>query len=141
MSLVGCTTSSDEPPPPSAAAPAEEVVEPAGDAGAASCLGVGDVLTIVENADLALDEGRIEEQEHQGWYRLATRVLARLPVGGDGAVDAAVADLQAAAPPVALGAASQTSIGSADWADASNEVREACEEIGVDVALEIFTGG
>ncbi len=60
----------------------------------AVCTAYGDVMTILENADLGLDDGRMETQEQQGWYRLATRVLDRLPASGDGAVSQAIADLQ-----------------------------------------------
>lgn len=52
------------------------------------------MLTIVENADVALAEGRMAAQEHDGWYRLATRALQRLPSGGDGDVQTAIGDLQ-----------------------------------------------
>src|SRR6478735_9208051 len=83
---------------------------------AASSAASSDVMTIVENADLGLADGRMAEPERDGWYELATRVLGRLPSGGDSAVQTAVGDLQAAAPAVAVGTfAESTGVGSPEW--------------------------
>ena len=65
---------------------------------AAICTAYGDVMTIAENADLALAKGRTEAQERDGWYRLATRVLDRLPSAGDSAVQTAIGELKEIAP-------------------------------------------
>ncbi|TDE89178.1 hypothetical protein EXU48_20845 [Occultella glacieicola] len=105
------------------------------------CRAFGDVLTITENADLGLRDGRMEAQEQHGWYRLATRVLGRLPSSNTGAVSQAIADLQAVAPAVPSGASETVEIGSAEWTDASGRLSTACEAAGVEVSLESFTGG
>ncbi len=109
---------------------------------AATCAAYGDVLTIVENADLGLAEGRMAAQEQRGWYELATRVLDRLPSDGDGAVRSAVAALQEAVPEVPTGtAAESTGVGSPAWAQAEAELATACEDAGAPLSLRVFTGG
>lgn len=113
---------------------------------AALCTAFGDVLTIVENADLGLAERRMATQEQLGWYRLATRVLDRLPADGDGAVQAAIADLQDAAPVDAPAdpsapATEATGVGSPEWGRAQSELGTACEEIGAPLEISVFTGG
>lgn len=109
---------------------------------ATSCTAFGDVLTIVENADLALAGGRMEAQEHAGWYQLATRVLDRLPSGGDTAVQVAIGELQEAAPAVAPGAfAGSTGVRSPEWSQAEADLGVACEELGAPLAISMFTGG
>ncbi|NHT19422.1 hypothetical protein [Cellulomonas sp. IC4_254] len=109
---------------------------------AAACAAFGDVLTIVENADVALAEGRMAAQEQQGWYQLATRVLGRLPADGGGAVQRAVSALQQAAPSVPSGAyAESTGVGSPEWSQAATDLGTACDEIGAPPAITAFTGG
>src|SRR6478736_318151 len=98
---------------------------------AAACTAFGDVLTIVENADVALAEGRMAAQEQHGWYQLATRVLDRLPSGGGTAVQTAVGALQEAAPAVPSGASAEsTGVRSPAWSAAEVDLAAACEEIG-----------
>src|SRR6478736_2462717 len=98
---------------------------------AAACTAFGDVLTIVENADVALAEGRMAAQEQHGWYQLATRVLDRLPSGGGTAVQTAVGALQEAAPAVPSGASAEsTGVCSPAWSAAEVDLAAACEEIG-----------
>jgi hypothetical protein len=106
-----------------------------------TCTAFGDVLTIVTNADVALREGRMQEQEQQGWDRLATRVLDRIPTSGDGAVSNAVAALKEVVPAIPLGVIQTTAVGSSEWASGSREVVDACADAGADVIGEGFTGG
>jgi hypothetical protein len=109
---------------------------------AAICNAFGDVLTIVENADLGLADGRMEAQEHEGWYRLATRVLDRLPSTGDSAVHAAIAELQEIAPAVPSGAGTEpTGVRSPEWYDVEGALGAACDDLGVPLAINAFTGG
>ncbi|MGC5077075.1 hypothetical protein [Agrococcus sp. DT81.2] len=108
---------------------------------AAACEGYGDVLTITANADIALREGRIAQQEHDGWYRLATRVLYRVPHGESDAVRDAIAALRDSARPVASGAGYSTGIGSDAWNEADSLLGAACEDSGTGLAIEAFTGG
>ncbi|HZK05226.1 MAG TPA: hypothetical protein VFC82_05180 [Actinomycetaceae bacterium] len=110
--------------------------------GEAACTGFSDVMTIVENADTGVGDGRMDPQEQQGWYRLATRVLDRLPSGGDGAVDLAVVDLQGIAPAVAPGAGTEVvGIGSPEWHSATETLADACGAAGVELTIDVFTGG
>ena len=108
----------------------------------AICIAYGDVLTIVENADIALAEGRIEAQEHHGWYELATRVLDRLPSGGDSAVQTAIGELKEVAPAVAPGAfAESTAVGSPEWDEVDALLGDACDDVGAPLTISMFTGG
>lgn len=130
-------------PPPSTAAerPASTTSDEAtGDD--AACTVFGDVLTIVENADVALAEGRMAAQEQHGWYQLATRVLGRLPADGGTDVQAAIGALQAAAPAVPSGAfAESTGVGSPAWSQAATDLGTACDAVGTPLAISAFTGG
>jgi hypothetical protein len=150
--LVGCGSGgagpadgTEDPEAASSAAPSPATDAPAQDDApddAATCVAFSDVMTIVENADLGLADGRMAEQERDGWYRLATRVLGRLPSGGDSAVQTAVGDLQAAAPAVAVGTfAESTGVGSPEWAQAQADLGDACEALGAPLTIAPFTGG
>ena len=108
----------------------------------AICIAYGDVLTIVENADIALAEGRMEAQEHHGWYQLATRVLDRLPSSGDSAVQTAIGELKEVAPAVPSGAvADVTGVRSAEWSQVVGDLGGACDALGAPLAISVFTGG
>ena len=109
--------------------------------GTATCTGFNDVVTITANADPGLGDGRMAEQEQQGWYRLATRVLDGVPTGGEGEVSDAVAALKDVAPVVALGAMGTTGIGSAEWNSAVQELSDDCAAAGAEMAVEMYTGG
>jgi len=123
--------------PPSPAPPADEAADDA-----AACTAFGDVLTILANADLGLAEGRMAAQEQHGWYKLATRVLDRLPSDAGTAVQTAVGALQAAAPAVPPGAfAESTGVRSPAWSEAEVDLAAACEEVGSPLAIQAFTGG
>ncbi|MGM1029714.1 MAG: hypothetical protein ACQEWM_07545 [Actinomycetota bacterium] len=135
--LTGCAGSA--PPEPVATASSPAAGPERSDASA--CEGFSDVLTITFNADVALREGRIEQQEHDGWYRVATRVLDRLDQDDSGAVADAVAALQDAAPPIASGASRTAGIGSSPWNEAQTALAAACEAAGTELAVEGFTGG
>lgn len=142
---AGPTDGTEEPEAASSAAPSPATDAPAQDGApddAATCVAFSDVMTIVENADLGLADGRMAEQERDGWYRLATRVLGRLPSGGDSAVQTAVGDLQAAAPAVAVGTlAESTGVGSPEWSQAQADLGDACEALGAPLTIAPFTGG
>lgn len=127
--------------PPQESAPAEPVTgEPFDDA--ALCVAYGDVISILENVDIALDEGRMEAQEHRGWYQLATRVLDRLPSDGDGTVAGAIADLQEIAPAIPAGAAAEaTGVRSPEWLSTEETLGVACDEVGSPLTISVFTGG
>ena len=129
--LVGCSSS----PPPEPSATEQAVTD------ASTCEAFGDVLTITGNADIALDQGRIQRLEHDGWERLATRVLDRLPTTGEGAVSEVIAQLRETAPAIASGAGFSTGIGSAGWHEGVRALLEACQSAGSDLAAEAFTGG
>ncbi|WP_434081062.1 hypothetical protein [Sanguibacter sp. Z1732] len=108
----------------------------------ALCTAFGDVLTILENANVGLDEDRMEAQEQQGWYRLATRVLDRLPSDGDSDVSRAIADLQVIVPVVPAGAGLEVDgVRSPDWNEAKGALDTACDDVDAPLAINMFTGG
>lgn len=145
VALAGCAAAESDARTPSSAAPpatAEAVVEvePGGVTDAQSCEAFDDVNVILHNAYVALRENRIGEREYQGWMRLATRVLDRVPTTGSGPVHDAVERLKAAAPPVPLGSMGGTPIGTPEWS-ASAPLAQACEDAGEMLITEGFTGG
>jgi len=106
-----------------------------------TCTGFNDVMTIIVNADHGLADGRMAEQEQQGWYRLATRVLDGVPTRGEGAVSDVTTAMKDLAPRVALGAMGTTGIGSTEWNVARDDLSTACSDAGTEMAVEGFTGG
>lgn len=108
----------------------------------AICAAYGDVLTILGNADLGLDQGRMDQQERTGWYQLATRVLDRLPSSGDSAVHSAIAELQEVAPAIPKGGGEDpTGVRSPQWVSAERALGNACDALGVPLEMSAFTGG
>ncbi|QUB99080.1 hypothetical protein [Cellulosimicrobium cellulans] len=105
------------------------------------CTAYGDVTTIAENADLALAEGRMEAQERDGWYRLATRVLDRLPSAGDSAVQTAIGELKEIAPVTSGAFGESTGVRSPEWNDVQGDLGDACDGLGAPLAITMFTGG
>lgn len=109
---------------------------------AAICTAFADVYTVIWNADVALEEGRIAEQEHLGWYALTTRILDRLPSNGDSDVRTAIAGLKEAAPVINSGGyAESTGVGSESWNAALGKLGSACEAVSITLSGEMFTGG
>ena len=108
----------------------------------AACAAVSDVMSIVENADIALTEGRVAVQEQQGWYEVATRVLHRIPSSGDSAVSQAVADLQGTVPAVESWARTEpTAIRSDAWSVALDALAGPCLAVDSELFTSMFTGG
>lgn len=143
--LGGCDGGGDGEAAVQAASTVADVEDAAGDdtaEDAAACAAYGDVLTILENADVSLADGRMDAQEHDGWYRLATRVLDRLPSDGDTAVQTAIGELQEAAPALPPGAfAETTGVHSPEWDDAEGDLGDACDAVGAPLTIDMFTGG
>ncbi|WP_309615885.1 hypothetical protein [Salinibacterium sp.] len=106
-----------------------------------TCSMFGGVLTVVANADAGVRDGRMEAQEQQGWYRLATRILDRVPTATEGAVSDAINSLKDAAPIIAQAKMGTPGIGSAGWDSGYQTLSEACSNAGAELALEMFTGG
>ena len=93
---------------------------------AETCQAFGDVMTIIVNADVALKEGRMQAQEHEGWYVLATRVLNRVPTRGEGAVSDAVAALKQLAPASIQGVDGTSELGTQVWGNQTQALDSAC---------------
>jgi hypothetical protein len=106
-----------------------------------TCVVFGDVLTITSNADAGLRDGRMATQEQQGWYRLASRVLDRVPTRGEGAVSDAIASLKHAVPAVAPGAMPLSAFGSDAWNSGQQALFDACADVDVEITIQMFTGG
>ena len=129
--LVSCTTSAPEPTPPAITADPVEV-----------CAQFSDVGTIIFNAGSGLRDGRMAEQEYQGWLRLAARVLSRIDADDTTDLGAAIAAAQAAAPAVPIGIVQDVLDPlSSEWTVAQDSVRAACSAAGAEVVGEGFTGG
>ena len=129
--LASCTVPEPEPTAPPAAADAAEL-----------CAQFADVQTIMFNALTAQREGRAQEQEFQGWMRLAARVLSRIDADEATSIGAAIAHAQREAPPVPIGRVEDgVDPLSESWGAATDAVRVACEAEGVELAIEGFSGG
>ena len=129
--LASCTAPQPEPTAPPAASDAEE-----------ACAQFGDVETIIGNAGSSLRDGRMQQQEYEGWLRVAARVLSRFPADPENSIGAAIAAAQDAAPATPIGIVGEAFDPlSAEWGTASLAVHGACEAEGVPVVGEGFTGG
>lgn len=134
VALTGCTSGAGSGPsevPTQAGSVTDEV----------TCTAFGDILTITGNVDVALREGRMEAQEQQGWYGLATRVLGRIPTRGEGAVSDAIAALRELAPATAPGVVGTPGFGTAEWIRGTQKLDAACADAGAEVTVEGFAGG
>lgn len=105
-----------------------------------SCEVFSDVSTILHNAMTGLRDGHMKQQEYDGWLRLATRVLDRIPTRGEGGVSDGIAALKAAAPAIPAGTTGTPSIGTPEWYNAA-PLADACSAAGYQIASEAFTGG
>ena len=144
LMVAGCGGSADAQPDPTTPPETNQTDAPGDDVAmdAAACSAVSDVMTIVENADIALSEGRMAAQEHQGWHSLATRVLDRIPSKGDGPISQAVGELKMAAPAVPAGSGDEpVGIRSQAWGTALTALSDACVAVDAELTIGMFTGG
>lgn len=142
LALAGCAANAD--PAPSTASTPAATSAPASSGASTdeeTCVEFGDVLTITSNADAGLRDGRMAEQEQQGWYRLASRVLDRVPTRGEGAVSDAVTALKDAVPAITPGAMGTSAFGSSAWNSAQKSMIDACADVSAEVTIQMFTGG
>lgn len=142
----GCTAAAntnDAGPTPSTIASTTAPASPAPSSGtdADSCGAFGDVLTIITTAENGRVTERMPPQEYNGWLRLATRVLDRVPLSGEGQVTEAIRTLQELAPPIPLGTDGPSEIGSQEWWLATSPLYEACDAAGFPVSAESYIGG
>lgn len=138
---VGCSASSTE--ATSTPAPTVTVTgtEPnLGVTDAESCEQFADVITVVSNVRVDVMDGRMSEQEARGWNSMATRMLARIPTRGEGAVSDEIAALKELTPAIPAGARASTIIGTDEWFG-SGDLAHACEEAGAGYSILMFTGG
>jgi hypothetical protein len=105
-----------------------------------SCEAFSDISTILQNANAGFYEGRMSQQEFDGWMRLATRVLDRVPTSGVGPVSEAIDTLKELSPAIPAGTIAPTTLGSSEWMQAA-PLAAACEDAGYTLAAEGFTGG
>ena len=139
LMMAGC--SDDAQAQPKAATPPEATQTDA-TADASACAAVSDVMTILENADMALREGRMAAQEQQGWYRIATRVLDSIPTDDDGAVNRGVSELQEIAPAVRAGTGAEpVGLGTKAWHETLATLAGPCTAAGSELTIGMFTGG
>ncbi|KAA9148458.1 hypothetical protein F6B41_07935 [Microbacterium lushaniae] len=105
-----------------------------------SCEAFSDVSTILQNATVGKLEKRMTQQEYDGWMRLATRVLDRVPTRGEGAVSDAITKLKEVAPAIPVGTGGAANIGTPEWIAAA-PLADACIAAGYPLHVEGFTGG
>lgn len=140
--LTGCGARAEPASTPSADPTQAEAPEDGVALDAAACDAVSEVLTIVDNANVALREGRMAAQEQQGWYEVATRVLDRIPSSDDRAVSQSIAELKLAVPAVPAGTWSEPiDFTSAAWRSAFSPLRELCVAADAELTIQAFTGG
>lgn len=144
LMVAGCgggTVAESEPTSPAETTPADAHEDDVA-RDAAACEAVSDVMTIVENADIALNEGRMAAQEQQGWYEVAIHTLDRIPSTGDGAVSQGVADLKNAGPAVDSWTRSEpVVINWQTWGHAIFALDGPCLAVDAQLATSVFTGG
>ena len=104
-----------------------------------TCAAYGDVVTILHNAQTAYFEDRMTQQELDGWFAVASRVLGNIPAAETGTVSEALAALQEAVPPVPD--LRKTNFPFPDVDLPGVELSEACSEAGFEIAINAFTGG
>ena len=140
--LTGCGANAEPAATSSAETTQADVAKDDTARDAAACKAVSDVMTIADNVDIALSEGRMAAQEQRGWYDVATRVLDRIPSTGNDAVSLGVADLKEAAPPLTPGTGAEPlGIGSDAWYDALATLDEPCLAADAELTIHVFTGG
>lgn len=105
-----------------------------------TCNAFSDVLTILQNATVAFNQGRTEKTEYEGWLSLATRVLATVPTRGQGAVAEDVKRLQSIAPPVSTGLGGSSPISKLDWTEGV-PIGDDCASAGQEIQVQGFVGG
>jgi hypothetical protein len=138
LTLTGCGAADD---PAVGAAPTPTEPERVAVTDKETCAGIGDIAAITFNTDMAVFQGRMTTEEQQNWYRMATRVLDRVPTSGAGSVSEAVTNLQTEFPPIAPGGMGATAIGTDKWDTAYSAVYDSCEKAGFTIETWGFTGG
>lgn len=145
LTLTGCATPSGAATTAVPAAPTPTPTQTSSEretvTDAETCSAIGDVLSITFNTELAVRQERMSSHEQEGWYRLATRVLDRVPTRGEGPVSEAVAALREVAPPLELAAYGTAAVGSDEWNAVTARAHEACADAGSEIATTSFTGG
>ena len=126
-------------PSPSAGTSAEPDTSAVTDA--ARCEAISDVMTIRFNVETAVREGRMGPQERDGWYRLATRDLQRIPTQSTSLISQQVAAIQATIPHTDPGALTSPVVGTDAWDAAAPQLSQLCAAAGAQIILQGFTGG
>ena len=102
-----------------------------------TCAALGDVRTILYNAQAAFHTDRMSQDELNRWANLASRVLSNTPGAGHGPI-ADAADAMKSAAPDGQSLLGGFSVG-AD--DPTAELAAACEAAGFTVVMSGFVGG
>jgi PBP1b-binding outer membrane lipoprotein LpoB len=107
-----------------------------------TCAQIIDVNTLVFNARVALDTGRIAQQEFDGIARLAARMVHRIDTTGDSALTEATATLAEVVGAYRTGGAmTAVDVESAEWQAALDAAKDECTREGVEFYVESWTGG
>ncbi len=132
LALEGCTA---QPAPIPALSVAPVTVEE-------TCAEVGDVLTIIANAQSSYALGRSIPQEYDGAMQLAARIMSRVQVdeGTDLGKAMVVAKAIAIAPPIGR-VGPVLNPDSKEWRDAVMSMSDACLAAGTPIGISMWTGG
>ncbi|MFB7252387.1 hypothetical protein [Microbacterium sp. NPDC056234] len=122
---------SNEPPSSESTAAADEI----------TCAAYGDVVTILHNAQTAYFEERMTQQELDGWFAVASRVLGNIPSADTGTVSESLVALQEAVPAVADLRKTNFPFPDGEVDVPGVSLSEACREAGFEVVINAFTGG
>ena len=104
-----------------------------------TCEAFADVQTILLNSHVAFTQDRMTAAEENGWTSLASRVLNTIPAADEGPVAEALAAAKAAVPPTE--GVEGADFTSEEARDAVNDVYTACQNAGIEVAMDGFVGG
>ncbi len=132
LGAAGCSAGDPDPAPTAApvSIPAED-----------TCGAFGDVLTILNNADVAWREGRFADSEMSGARILAARVQARIVAEPGSEIADALARMQEAVQPADSGFSLRGDFTSAEWREAQDDFFLACDAEGFPPATQAWTGG
>jgi hypothetical protein len=93
-----------------------------------SCHELSDVQTLISNLRLTHDDGRLSDLEWQGALQLAARMVARIDVEPDSALEPKLRALQELAEPSASGALAIVHPESLEWNEALQAAGALCGE-------------
>jgi len=106
-----------------------------------TCAQLIDINTIIYNAGLDVYQGRMAQQEADGYTRIAARLVHRIDVEPGTGLATAVEALQSVTTEMKPGAIVPFDPTDPAWAAAFSDAKDECTRAGVEFYVEGFTGG